>query len=152
MASYLEASARVVIYRQDECGDDVPPYAIRVEGTDFWIDCCGTPEEARKRAEALGLTVLQMWRESRMSDLRRSVPSAVVRRAWSWPNSNHACCWRCAWRWSVSVSQGAGTVFTMSTDRSVRIGKSHGRGTYVHGGQVKRWRSSGYGATTSLEF
>lgn len=62
MAAYLEASAQVVIYRQDECGDDVPPYAIGVEGTDFWIDCCATPEDVRKRAEMLGLLVLQVQR------------------------------------------------------------------------------------------
>ncbi|TDG21143.1 hypothetical protein [Paraburkholderia silviterrae] len=60
MTGYLKGSAQVVIYRQDECGDDVPPYAIRVEGTDFWIDCCATPEDARKRAEMLGLMVLKV--------------------------------------------------------------------------------------------
>jgi hypothetical protein len=60
MASYLEASARVVIYRQDEGSDDVPPYAIAVEGTAFWIDCCATPTEAKERAEVLGLTVIKV--------------------------------------------------------------------------------------------
>jgi len=57
MASYLASGAQVVIYRQHECVDDVPPYAIAVAGTDFWIDCCGTREEAAVLARSLGLTL-----------------------------------------------------------------------------------------------
>jgi hypothetical protein len=59
MASYLASGAEVVIYRQDECGDDVPPYAIAVAGTAFWIDCCATPEEAAALSRSLGLTLKQ---------------------------------------------------------------------------------------------
>ena len=39
MTDFLEAGAEVVIYKQDECGSDVLPYAIAVAGTAFWIDC-----------------------------------------------------------------------------------------------------------------
>lgn len=56
MARYLSSGAQVVICLQDECGD-VPPYAIKVAGTDFWVDCCATPEEAATLARSLGLTV-----------------------------------------------------------------------------------------------
>ena len=60
MAHYLSSGAEVVIYRQDACGDDVPPYAIKVAGSDFWIDCCATPEEAAVVARSLGLTVTRL--------------------------------------------------------------------------------------------
>jgi hypothetical protein len=60
MASYLASGAQVVIYRQDECGDDVPPYAIAVAGTDFWVDCCDTPQEAMALARSLGLTLAHL--------------------------------------------------------------------------------------------
>jgi hypothetical protein len=33
MTGYLEASAQVVVYRQNECGEDIPPFAIGVAGT-----------------------------------------------------------------------------------------------------------------------
>ncbi|AOJ97494.1 hypothetical protein DM992_39470 (plasmid) [Burkholderia sp. JP2-270] len=62
MTDFLEASAEVVIYRQNECGSDVPPYAIAVAGTAFWIDCCETPEEATALADSLGLKVLEVRR------------------------------------------------------------------------------------------
>jgi len=55
MAGYLAAGASVVIYRQSECGKDVPPFALGVEGTDFWIDCCDSPEDAVAQATKLGL-------------------------------------------------------------------------------------------------
>ncbi|CAG9252074.1 conserved hypothetical protein [Paraburkholderia unamae] len=57
MAHYLSCGPEVVIYRQNECGDDVPPYAIAVAGTDFWVDCCDTSDEAVALARSLGLTV-----------------------------------------------------------------------------------------------
>lgn len=57
MQQYLATGARVVICRQNECGE-VPPYAITVEGTAFWIDCCDTQDEAQTLAESLGLTVV----------------------------------------------------------------------------------------------
>lgn len=57
MARYLEAGADVVIQAQDEV-PEVPPYAIVVAGTDFWIDCCATAEEASAFAAALGLRVI----------------------------------------------------------------------------------------------
>lgn len=62
MAAFLEAHTEVVIYKQDECGSDVPPYAIAVAGTAFWIDCCVTPEDATLLAESLGLKVIEVRR------------------------------------------------------------------------------------------
>ncbi|WP_059414294.1 hypothetical protein [Cupriavidus basilensis] len=59
MAGYLAAGVAVVIGRQNECGPDVPPYAIAVATRqDFWIDCCNTPDEAKALAEGLGLSVI----------------------------------------------------------------------------------------------
>lgn len=60
MLSYLEASAQVVIYRQNECGEDVPPFAIGVAGVDFGIARCATAEEAAQQAAMLGLPVLEV--------------------------------------------------------------------------------------------
>jgi hypothetical protein len=51
-----------VIYKQDECGSDVLPYAIAVAGTAFWIDCCETPGEATALASSLGLRVVAALR------------------------------------------------------------------------------------------
>ncbi|KHK48575.1 hypothetical protein PI87_27815 [Ralstonia sp. A12] len=62
MARFLEDGAEVLIYRQNECGDDVPPYAIAVAGTAFWIDCCQTAEAAEALAGSLGLEVLDVER------------------------------------------------------------------------------------------
>ncbi|ENZ78068.1 MULTISPECIES: hypothetical protein [Ralstonia] len=56
MAQYLAEGADVVVYRQDECRE-APPFAIGVVGTDFWIDCCDSREEAFTVAESLGLKV-----------------------------------------------------------------------------------------------
>ncbi|WP_432263503.1 hypothetical protein [Cupriavidus sp. TMH.W2] len=59
MAEYLSAGTDVVIGRQNDCGSDVPAYAIAVAARqDFWIDCCDTPEEAKALARSLGLTVV----------------------------------------------------------------------------------------------
>ena len=58
MTAYLESSAEVVIQRQNECGVDVPPIAIKVSADpEFWIDCCHTCELAYARAIELGLTI-----------------------------------------------------------------------------------------------
>ncbi len=57
MSRYLATSAHVVIHRQNECGNDTLPFAICVSGGDFWIDCCRTADEAKTRAERLGLVV-----------------------------------------------------------------------------------------------
>jgi hypothetical protein len=54
MAKYLEASAHVVIYRLDEGSEDVPPYAIDVKGTAFWIDCCATQTRQRNGQKRSG--------------------------------------------------------------------------------------------------
>lgn len=58
MAPYLAAGAEVVVYRHNEV-PDVPPFAIAVAGTAFWIDCCDTEEEAVTLARSLGLKVNQ---------------------------------------------------------------------------------------------
>jgi hypothetical protein len=38
MADNLLSGAEVAICRQNQCGSDVPPHAIVVARTDFWID------------------------------------------------------------------------------------------------------------------
>jgi hypothetical protein len=58
MAAYLEKATDVVIIRQRECGDDVPPFAIVAKGSDFWIDCAETVAAANSRAHALGLNIV----------------------------------------------------------------------------------------------
>lgn len=62
MTDSLEAGAEVMIYKQNKCGSDVPPYAIAVAGTAFWIDCCETPEDATVLVHSLGLKVVEVRR------------------------------------------------------------------------------------------
>jgi adenylate cyclase len=57
MTHYLRAGVDVDIYRQNETGSDVAPFAIQVSNTDFWVDCCETVVEARALARSLGLYV-----------------------------------------------------------------------------------------------
>lgn len=57
MAAYLAASARVVIEPQREV-PNAPPFAIVVEHTDFWFDCCPSPEVARNLCSQIGLVVV----------------------------------------------------------------------------------------------
>jgi len=60
MSNYLASGVEVVIGPQTECGPDVPPIAIAVASDQaFWIDCCETVEEAKARAQALGLRVVE---------------------------------------------------------------------------------------------
>ncbi len=59
LAEYLASGVGVVIIRQNECGPDVPPFAIAVQiDPEFWIDCADTEAAAIHRAESLGLKVL----------------------------------------------------------------------------------------------
>ena len=61
MADYLARGVDVVIYRQHECGDDCAPFAVSPkEDVSFWIDCYHSPEEAVRRARALGLNVISV--------------------------------------------------------------------------------------------
>lgn len=60
METYLAEGVDVVIVPQDECGPDVPPFAIAVASDQaFWIDCCETVEKAKMRAQELGLNVVR---------------------------------------------------------------------------------------------
>ena len=59
IAEYLEKGVEVVIYLQNECGDDVPPYAVAPkDNQEFWVGCWDAPELAAAGAEALGLRVV----------------------------------------------------------------------------------------------
>ncbi|MCF5371981.1 hypothetical protein [Pseudomonas syringae] len=59
MSEYLSQGVEVVIYLQNECGDDVPPYAVAPrDNQEFWIGCWDTPELASAGASALGLRVV----------------------------------------------------------------------------------------------
>lgn len=60
MARFLEEGVEVVVYRQSDASDDVPPYAIAVAGTDFWIECCKTRTSGVALARKLGLKVLEV--------------------------------------------------------------------------------------------
>lgn len=59
MQKYLEERVEVVVYLQNECGDDVPPFAVSPkDNREFWIGCWDTAESAAKEAIALGLKVV----------------------------------------------------------------------------------------------
>lgn len=59
MTEYLLQGVEVVIYQQNECGDDVPPFAVAPkDNQEFWIGCWDTPELAAAGAAALGLRVV----------------------------------------------------------------------------------------------
>lgn len=59
LADFLARGVAVFVGRQNECGADVPAFAIRVvEQPDFWIDCAESAEAATKLAKALGLKVV----------------------------------------------------------------------------------------------
>lgn len=59
MTDYLTRGVEVVVFRQNECGDDVPPFAVApVEKRDFWIGCWDTVEQATTNATDLRLRVV----------------------------------------------------------------------------------------------
>lgn len=59
MEKYLEERVEVVVYLQNECGDDVPPFAVAPrDNQEFWIGCWDTAEAAAEEAIALGLKVV----------------------------------------------------------------------------------------------
>lgn len=61
MAKYLSLGVDVIVYRQFECGSDVPPFAVApVDNHGFWIGCWDTQEQATKEAEKLGLKVVPL--------------------------------------------------------------------------------------------
>lgn len=56
LARYLAAGAEVVIGPQREVAE-APVFAIEVAGTDFWVGCRSTADEATALAVELGLRV-----------------------------------------------------------------------------------------------
>lgn len=69
MASFLEGGVKVFVTSQNECGTDVPPFAIRVvDQPDFWIDCASSAQSAAALAIDLGLRVVDV------NDVEISVP------------------------------------------------------------------------------
>lgn len=59
IADYLERGVEVVVFRQNECGSDVPPFAVAPkEDREFWLGCWDSPEQAASEATALGLRVV----------------------------------------------------------------------------------------------
>ncbi|MBY0240090.1 MAG: hypothetical protein K2X55_12320 [Burkholderiaceae bacterium] len=60
MADFLSRGVEVFVARQNECGADVPPFAIRVvEQPEFWIDCARSERAAKQLAKDLGLKVIK---------------------------------------------------------------------------------------------
>ena len=58
---YLLEGVDVFIVNQNECGDDVPPYAIAVaKRQEFWMDCCIDIDSAKQQAKNLGLQVVDL--------------------------------------------------------------------------------------------
>lgn len=53
LAYYMRHNARVDILEQDDDYNALP-WAIQIRGTNFWVDCCETKDEARERALELG--------------------------------------------------------------------------------------------------
>ncbi|HCF2446995.1 TPA: hypothetical protein NIA45_004663 [Pseudomonas aeruginosa] len=59
LAGYLERGVDVVVYRQTECGDDVPAFAVAPhDRQDFWLGCWETEALAVEGATKLGLRVV----------------------------------------------------------------------------------------------
>lgn len=59
MADYLERGVEVVVYPQNECWPDVPPFAVSPkEDMEFWIGCWDSYETAAAESTALGLRVV----------------------------------------------------------------------------------------------
>ena len=56
LAKHLPAGVNVVIGSQNEV-PEAPQFSIAVEGTDFWIGCSGSVDEAAALALSLGLRV-----------------------------------------------------------------------------------------------
>lgn len=58
IASYLKEGVDVVIYRQNDCVGDVPPFAVApLENKEYWIGCWDSCEEAVRTVGELGLKV-----------------------------------------------------------------------------------------------
>lgn len=59
LADYLERGVDVVVYRQTECGEDVPAFAVAPQDrNEFWLGCWETEELAVQGATKLGLNVV----------------------------------------------------------------------------------------------
>ncbi|HEK3608627.1 hypothetical protein PAE975_6106 (plasmid) [Pseudomonas aeruginosa] len=59
ITDYLERGVEVLVFRQNECGDDVPPYAVAPkENQEFWVGCWDSLEVATEKATSLGLRVV----------------------------------------------------------------------------------------------
>jgi len=61
LAKYLAAGAEVVISQQNDVSE-APPFSIAVDGTDFWVGCCESVDEALSLASSLGLRVKNYYR------------------------------------------------------------------------------------------
>lgn len=57
MAKHLAAGAQVIVRNQTDV-PEVGPWAIEIQGTDFWVDCCDSEEGAREQAQLLGLRLV----------------------------------------------------------------------------------------------
>ncbi|ORE47831.1 hypothetical protein BKN49_05835 [Pseudomonas aeruginosa] len=61
LAGYLERGVDVVVYRQTECGDDVPAFAGSPHDRhEFGLGCWESEELAVESATRLGLNVVAM--------------------------------------------------------------------------------------------
>ncbi|HBO5514606.1 TPA: hypothetical protein L4559_003501 [Pseudomonas aeruginosa] len=59
IADYLKRGVDVVIFKQNECGDDTPPFAVAPkDDLGFWLGCWDTQELAAEGATALGLRIV----------------------------------------------------------------------------------------------
>lgn len=59
LADYLERGVDVVVFRQTECGEDVPAFAVAPQDRhEFWLGCWETEELAVEAATKLGLNVM----------------------------------------------------------------------------------------------
>lgn len=59
LAGYLERGVDVVVYKQTECGDDVPAFAVAPHDRhEFWLGCWESEELAVESATKLGLNVV----------------------------------------------------------------------------------------------
>lgn len=57
--NYIKQKSPVVVYQNDENGSIV--WAVRVHGTDFWLNAFEHKEEAMRFCEENDLLVVQTW-------------------------------------------------------------------------------------------
>lgn len=59
LKSYIKQKSPVVVYQNNENGSIV--WAVRVDGTDFWLNAFEHKEDAMRFCERYKLPIVQIW-------------------------------------------------------------------------------------------